>query len=96
VTLTRQPRVLVACEFSGVVRDAFAAAGCDATSCDLLPSERPGRYWILWEAEWEQRAPVDPLLLRRIHGGLFAVVAQWALSPVERVVLEAMAEGGAP
>lgn len=32
-------RVLVACEFSGVVRDAFAARGHNATSCDLLPSE---------------------------------------------------------
>jgi len=32
-------RVLVACEFSGVVRDAFVRAGHDAMSCDLLPSE---------------------------------------------------------
>lgn len=32
-------RVLVACEFSGVVRDAFIEAGHEATSCDLLPSE---------------------------------------------------------
>ena len=36
-------RVLVACEFSGVVRDAFRARGHDAVSCDLLPSERPAR-----------------------------------------------------
>jgi len=34
-------KVLVACEYSGVVRDAFAKAGHDATSCDLLPSESP-------------------------------------------------------
>lgn len=33
-------RVLVACEFSGVVRDAFAKRGHDAWSCDLLPSEK--------------------------------------------------------
>lgn len=32
-------KVLVACEFSGVVRDAFIMAGHDATSIDLLPSE---------------------------------------------------------
>jgi len=32
-------RVLVACEFSGVVRDAFISTGHDAISCDLLPSE---------------------------------------------------------
>jgi hypothetical protein len=37
-------RVLVACEFSGVVRDAFRARGHDAWSCDLLPSER-GPMW---------------------------------------------------
>lgn len=39
-------RVLVACEFSGIVRDAFAARGHDAWSCDLLPTERPGQHWI--------------------------------------------------
>ena len=39
-------RVLVACEFSGIVRDAFAARGHDAYSCDLLPSERPGKHFI--------------------------------------------------
>jgi hypothetical protein len=38
-------RVLVACEFSGVVRDAFAARGHEAMSCDLLPSERPGPHY---------------------------------------------------
>jgi hypothetical protein len=37
-------RVLVACEFSGIVRDAFAALGHDAWSCDLLPSEKPGKH----------------------------------------------------
>lgn len=37
-------RVLVACEFSGTVRDAFRALGHDAVSCDLLPTERPGPH----------------------------------------------------
>lgn len=37
-------KILVACEFSGVVRDAFAARGHDAWSCDLLPTERPGQH----------------------------------------------------
>jgi site-specific DNA-cytosine methylase len=37
-------RVLVACEFSGIVRDAFAALGHDAWSCDLLPTEREGQH----------------------------------------------------
>lgn len=37
-------RVLVACEFSGIVRDAFATRGHDAWSCDVLPTERPGQH----------------------------------------------------
>ncbi len=37
-------RVLVACEFSGVVRDAFRAAGHEAWSCDLLPTEVDGPH----------------------------------------------------
>ena len=37
-------KVLIACEFSGIVRDAFIAKGHDAVSCDLLPTERPGPH----------------------------------------------------
>lgn len=37
-------RVLVACEFSGIVREAFKARGHDAWSCDLLPTEIPGNH----------------------------------------------------
>lgn len=37
-------RVLVACEFSGIVRDAFTERGHDAWSCDLLPTEKPGNH----------------------------------------------------
>lgn len=38
-------RVLIACEYSGVVRDAFAAKGHQAMSCDLLPSESAGLHY---------------------------------------------------
>lgn len=38
-------KVLVACEFSGVVRDAFIRRGHDAISCDLLPTEQPGPHY---------------------------------------------------
>ncbi len=37
-------RVLVACEYSGAVRDAFRAMGHDAVSCDLLPTDVPGPH----------------------------------------------------
>ena len=38
-------KVLVACEYSGVVRDAFIKQGHDAISCDLLPTEQPGPHY---------------------------------------------------
>jgi site-specific DNA-cytosine methylase len=37
-------RVLVACEYSGAVRDAFIERGQDAVSCDILPTEKPGPH----------------------------------------------------
>lgn len=37
-------RILIACEFSGIVREAFKAKGHDAWSCDLLPTEIPGQH----------------------------------------------------
>lgn len=39
-------RVLIACEFSGIVRDAFRARGHDAWSCDLLPTESTPAFHI--------------------------------------------------
>ena len=52
-------KVLVACEFSGIVRDAFIKRGHDAWSCDLLPTEQPdGNHYqgdvrdILYD-EWD-------------------------------------------
>ena len=38
-------RILIACEYSGTVRDAFIRAGHDAISCDLLPTDAPGPHY---------------------------------------------------
>ena len=38
-------KILVACEYSGTVRDAFIARGHDAISCDILPTESPGPHY---------------------------------------------------
>lgn len=52
-------RILVACEFSGVVREAFSALGHEAWSCDLLPTEIPGNHYqgdirdILYAGGWD-------------------------------------------
>lgn len=49
------PSVLVACEYSGRVRDAFAAHGWDAWSCDLLQTDLPGNHHL---------GPVEEILHR--------------------------------
>lgn len=51
-------RVLVACEYSGVVRDSFIALGHDAMSCDLLPTDVPGPHHMgdvveLLDQQWD-------------------------------------------
>lgn len=38
-------KILIACEYSGIVRDAFIAKGHEAMSCDLLPTEKPGPHY---------------------------------------------------
>lgn len=38
-------KILIACEYSGIVRDAFRILGHDVTSCDLLPTEQPGQHY---------------------------------------------------
>lgn len=66
-------RVLVACEFSGIVRDAFLARGHDAWSCDLLPTEKPGPHrlgdvlWILDEG-WDLLVAFPPCTHLAVSG----------------------------
>lgn len=92
-------RVLVACEFSGIVRDAFIAAGHDAWSCDLLPSERPGPH-IMGDAlvaahrsgPWELMIAHPPCTHLAVSGARWFAdkqdEQQWALEFV-RNLLEA-------
>ena len=51
-------RVLVACEYSGTVRDAFIELGHDAMSCDILPTDSPGPHYQgdvfdVIDAQWD-------------------------------------------
>ena len=52
-------KILIACEFSGIVRDAFLERGHDVMSCDLLPSDIPGNHYqgdvrdILYDEHWD-------------------------------------------
>ncbi len=53
----------------------------------LRPKRALAAYHILWEAEWTRKVPVDPLLLRRLSGDMWLVVAAWDLTPVEQAAL---------
>ena len=51
---------------------------------ELIPKDGLEKYWLLWEVDkWEQVPPRDPLLLRRLSKNLFAIIAEWSLSPLE-------------
>lgn len=65
--------------------------GCVAIVPMVPPQLRPqtgdlADYHILWEAEWSD-PPKDPMLLRHLSAGLYAVLAVWDLTPLERNVL---------
>lgn len=67
-------RVLVACEFSGVVRDAFIKRGHDAVSCDILPTESPGPHYrakveeIIQYFEWDLMIAFPPCTHLAVSG----------------------------
>src|SRR5690242_5104374 len=69
-------RVLVACEFSGIVRSAFAARGHDAWSCDLLPAEDRSNKHILCDARdilsdgWDLLLVAHPPCTRLCNSGV--------------------------
>lgn len=66
-------KVLIACEFSGVVRDAFTARGHQAHSIDLLPSETPGSHMVddvvPWlRADWDLMVAFPPCTHLAVSG----------------------------
>lgn len=70
-------RVLVACEFSGVVREAFREKGHDAWSCDLLPSEQPSDQHIRGDVLDVLRSPWDLLIAHPPCTHLAVSGARW-------------------
>ena len=64
--------ILIACEFSGIVRDEFTRLGHNAWSCDLLPCERPGKH-ILGDvldlpASWDMLIAFPPCTHLAVSG----------------------------
>ncbi len=66
--------ILIACEFSGIVREAFRKRGYNAWSCDLLPSEMPSEYHIQGNVEdilderWEAVIAFPPCTYLTVSG----------------------------
>lgn len=94
-TMEQWPRYRASRRMVSIPRGTFtippgSGASCRAVVPLIPPRHRPrfapSNYHILWEAEW-QDVPRDPLLLRRLGGMLFAVLAQWDLTELERSVL---------
>jgi hypothetical protein len=93
-------RVLIACEFSGIVRDAFIAKGHDATSCDLLPTERPGPHYqgpiedIIHDGLWDLMVAHPPCTDLAVSGARWfaekqADGRQWEALQFVRMLLDA-------
>ncbi len=75
-------RILIACEYSGVVREAFAKMGHDVTSCDILPSEIPASAWnnthyqgdirgILYTYKWDMIIAFPPCTHLAVSGSKY-------------------------
>ena len=73
--------------FPGIARGHFKAA-TPLVPPDIRPKRGLANYHILFEAEWREVVPVDPMLLRRIgRSDLWIVVGAWELTPIERAVI---------
>jgi hypothetical protein len=59
-----------------------------AVPAHLRPDGNLDKYHILFEANWQAKAPPDPILLRHVAGVIYSVVAQWDLTSIEKSVLE--------
>ncbi len=89
--MTRPMKVLVACEFSGTVRNAFLDTGCDAWSCDLLPAEDRSNRHIVGDARellgdgWDLLMVAHPPCTRLCNSGV-----RWLSKPPNGKTLDQM------
>ena len=90
-------RVLVACEFSGIVRDAFIKKGHDAMSCDMLPTEAEGPHYEgdvrnVLDDGWDMMIAHPPCTHLAVSGARWfkgKEMEQWEALNFVRLLLEA-------
>lgn len=76
-------KVLIACEYTGITRDAFTALGNDAWSCDLRPTEREGQHYqgdvrdIIGAEDWDLMIAYPPCTHLAISG------ARWFMDKLD-------------
>ncbi len=69
-------------------RSMYGKAPLPIIPPNCMPKVLTDDHYILWEVErWEKVPPVDPVLCRRLSKNIFAVEAQWDLTPLERAVM---------
>ena len=87
--MNKMARVLIGCETSGIVRNAFLAAGHDAWSCDLLPAATPTNRHIVgdvrevMQGDWDLLAVMHPPCTRLCNSGV-----RWIDNPVQKAAPE--------
>lgn len=65
-----------------------ALAAVPTIPAHLRPEGDLDDFFILFDAKWEKAAPPDPILLKHVAGHMYAVLAQWDLTDLEKAVLE--------
>jgi len=87
-------KVLIGCETSGTVRDAFTRLGFDAWSCDILPSDQPSNRhiqddvrYVLEADDWDLLMVAHPPCTRLCNSGV-----RWLSKPPEGKTLDQMQE----
>lgn len=85
-------KILIACEFSGVVRDAFVARGHNAWSCDILPSESSGSHYnckvekILHHPSWDMLIAFPPCTYLASSGVMWDKKYPWRVKERQRAI----------
>ncbi|WP_375559102.1 hypothetical protein ACE193_15340 [Bernardetia sp. OM2101] len=84
-------KVLIACEYSGTVRDTFTRKGFDATSCDILPTESKGKHYqgdvfdILHSQKWDLLIAFPPCTYVSSAGLHFCNVERHGQKAIQRI-----------